>query len=234
MKFIIFIIKKVMRKNKACIIFVKHPEVGKVKTRLASTTNENFAVKIYKTIAEHIFDEIEKLSQSVDAFVFYSEKDSPQTVKEWVSKNYVYKAQKGNTLGEKMSNAFEHVFSLGYEKALIVGSDVPDISELVLDTAFNSLRNNDIVISPSDDGGYSLLGMKNYFKNIFDNIEWSTNSVFSKTEEKAKDSNLKLKILSTLNDIDTEDELKEWISYSKNRALVEKIETIAGKEVGIL
>ncbi|MBW2998615.1 glycosyltransferase, partial [Candidatus Woesearchaeota archaeon] len=94
-----------MIKKKAIIIFIKYPELGKVKTRLASTTNDRFAVNIYKAISENIFYEVGKLSQEYEVFIFYSEWDNETDIKRWVEKKYSFRAQSGNDLGEKMSNA---------------------------------------------------------------------------------------------------------------------------------
>lgn len=217
-------------KKKAVILFIKYPEKGKVKTRLASTTNNKFAVNIYRSIAENIFCELDNLDEDIDVFVFYSAIENFEKITSWVGKPFNYKVQAGSDLGEKMSNAFEDVFSLNYSSSVIIGSDVPDITSDVIMDAFNNLENHDVVISPSDDGGYSLLGINNIHKELFRNISWSSKHVLVETLEIIKNGKLKFSLLESLNDIDTEEELKIWLSKSENSNLKEKIISIMERE----
>ncbi|MCB0752343.1 MAG: TIGR04282 family arsenosugar biosynthesis glycosyltransferase [Ignavibacteriae bacterium] len=216
----------------ALIIFIKFPKLGKVKTRLASSTNDVFALEVYKLLAENIFKEAEKLDS--DIFVFYDGSADKQRVKNWVNKNFIYSPQNGKDLGEKMLNAFEQVKSKGFEKILIIGSDVPDISKDLITNSLNELNKTDVVISPSDDGGYSLLGLKEINSFLFQNIEWSTQKVLNQTIEAIKQNKLSLTKLKTLNDIDTKEELIEWISKTKNMSLKTKILKIAERNNIIL
>lgn len=219
-----------MKIKKAIIVFVKYPEKGKVKTRLASSTSETFATEFYNKIVKYIAGVLEKINSSTDIFIFYSPIDDVNKIISWIGNDYLFFEQEGNDLGEKMSNAFKLVFSKEYRYATIIGSDIPDINSSKILAAFEALEKNDVVISPSIDGGYSMLGMNNYYPELFNNITWSTNSVFEKTEQKVKESKLKLNILPILNDIDTEDELKLWMKKSKNNQLKNSIYILAGKE----
>lgn len=217
-------------KKKAVILFIKYPEEGKVKTRLASTTNDKFAVDIYRAISENVFCELDKLGKDIDVFIFYSAIDNAEKITSWVGKAFNYKVQTGLDLGEKMSNSFEDVFSRNYLSAIIIGSDVPEITSNVIIDAFNNLENHDIVISPSDDGGYSLLGINNMHKELFQNIRWSSKHVLNETMEIINNKKLKLSLLESLVDIDTEEELKSWLSDSENSNLKENIMSITERE----
>lgn len=217
-------------KKKAVILFIKYPEEGKVKTRLASTTNSKFAVNIYRAISENIFCELDKLDEDIDVLVFYSTIDNVEKITSWVGRQFHYKAQTGLDLGEKMSNAFESTFSQNFLSSIIIGSDVPDITSSIIMDAFNNLENNDVVISPSDDGGYSLLGLKNMHKELFQNIRWSSKHVLNETLKTINDMKLKLSLLESLNDIDTEEELNVWLSDSVNSNLKENIISIMERE----
>ena len=219
-----------MKKRKAIIIFVKYPEKGKVKTRLALTTSNNFAVSIYNLIAGQLFKLVETLNNDVDMFVFYATNDDEVKIRNWVGKEYNYKAQNGNTLGDKMANAFEEIFASDYDSALIIGSDVPEITNDILLKSFTLLNSCDIVIAPSDDGGYSLLGMNKFNSKLFKNIEWSTINVLNETKKRINENKLKLKILDTLKDIDTFDELVDWVKTSTNKNMIENVKNIARKE----
>ncbi len=197
---------------------------------MASTTSYKFAVDFYNSVSKHLFDEVEKINQSIDVFIFHSIVDDINKVKSWVGKDFIFCVQEGNDLGEKMSNAFEQVFSRNYSSAIIIGSDVPEISQKILLNAYNSLEQNNIVISPSDDGGYSLFGMNEHHSDLFKEIEWSTNSVFNDTLQKVLAKKLTLKILPNLNDIDNEIELRSWMKTSNNFQLINELHDLARKE----
>ena len=105
-------------KKQAVIIFVKYPEPGKVKTRLASKTSEAFALKFYNTIAQVIFEEIEQLSNDVDKYIYYSPLPDIELLKKWVKRDFYYVEQRGTNLGQKISNALKEQFDQGYEQVL--------------------------------------------------------------------------------------------------------------------
>jgi glycosyltransferase A (GT-A) superfamily protein (DUF2064 family) len=129
-----------------------------------------------------------------------------------------------------MSNAFQEAFSQKYRNVIIIGTDIPDISVEIIRAAIHSLNNYDVVTAPSDDGGYSLLGMRNYHSDLFKDIRWSSETVLSETKEKVFESSISYKELDMLIDIDTYEELKTWINNSKNIKLVEQIKALAIKE----
>ena len=219
-----------MTKRKAVIVLVKYPQKGKVKTRLALTTNNNFAVGIYKVIARHIFNEVDKLNNEIDVFIFYTPIESVNKITKWVDKDFFFRVQSGNSLGERMSNAFNEVFEKDYCQVMIIGSDVPDISSKIILESFINLNGSDIVISPSDDGGYSLLGMKKPYNFLFKDIEWSTNNVLKQTVKKINEKGLKLTTICSLNDIDTYDELLEWMEVTENKEIIKEVKILAEKE----
>ena len=219
-----------MNKSRAIIVFVKYPEEGKVKTRLASTTSNSFATGIYKIISKNIFDELAKLNNEIDVHIFYAPFDDLVKIKNWVGKKFVFKVQRGSDLGDRIANAFENIFLRNYKRAMIIGSDIPNIDCLIINESFNSLESYDVVISPSDDGGYSLLGMNRENKFLFENIEWSTDSVFKTTKNKIIKNQLSLKTLNQLNDIDTFDDLVNFVNKSENTSMKREIKNLGERE----
>lgn len=219
----------IIKKSKAVVIFVKHPKQGKVKTRLALSTSDKFAVEFYLVLTKYLFNELSKLTDDYDVFLFYGKDDNEIEIKNWVGKNFIFLEQDGSDLGEKMFNAFKHVFLHEYKSAIIVGSDIPEITSEVIVESFIKLKKKDVVIAPSDDGGYSLLGLRNTNKNIFENIAWSTNTVFNQTVKRIKANEMSVGILNKLNDIDTEDELRDWLNKTKNNLLATKIKKLMEK-----
>lgn len=195
-----------MTKN-ALIIFTRNPELGKCKTRLAKSVGDEAALNIYKYLLQHTAN----VSKKVDAerFVFYSEAIQQHDI--WDNNHFNKKLQKGNDLGERMQNAFKDLLNLGYKNVLIIGSDLLDLNETIIESAFKKLDTNNVVIGPAEDGGYYLLGMKTLHKSIFTNKKWGTETVLEETKNDLKDQNLY--VLQILNDIDYVEDLKPYKDF---------------------
>ncbi|MEZ4792580.1 MAG: TIGR04282 family arsenosugar biosynthesis glycosyltransferase [Gelidibacter sp.] len=190
--------------KKALIVFVRNPELGKCKTRLAKTIGDEAALEIYKYLLQHT----SKISKDIkaDRYVFYSENIKRDDI--WNTEFFRKKLQKGIDLGERMQNAFSDLLEIGYEKVAIIGSDLLDLDAELVNNAFAQLDFKDVVIGPAKDGGYYLLGMKNLYHTIFSNKEWGNSSVLSDT---LKDLlNCDVHLLKELNDIDTFEDLQHY------------------------
>jgi len=188
------------------MVFIKNPEIGKVKTRLAKTIGDEKALSVYNLLLNHTL----QISKSLDTekIIFYSN-DIPEN-DEWKKSGFQQFLQVGNDLGEKMSNAFHTAFVLGYKKVVIIGSDCPELTEEILSASFQLLEENKVAIGPAKDGGYYLLGMKKMYPQIFKNKKWSTDSVLQSTLLDLEDLEIKPVFLPTLTDIDYEKDLTNF------------------------
>jgi rSAM/selenodomain-associated transferase 1 len=149
--------------DKRCVIlFVKLPEKGRVKSRLARQVGEDMALRIYENM---VLDVIDVLKGGRFPFrICYTPPDAHDQITEWLGQDYYYLPQTGDDLGDRMDGAFASVFSTDVEKALLIGSDIPELTPEVIEEAFAALEKNDAVIGPADDGGYYLVGFR---KNTF-------------------------------------------------------------------
>lgn len=190
----------------AIILFIRNPVLGKVKTRLAKSIGDENALQIYKVLVTHTRQVTGDLL--CDKYVYYSE---TITDDEWDSGIFKKKLQKGADLGEKMANAFRELFAEGYQKLLLIGSDCHELNTGVLQNAFDSLDDSDLVVGPAVDGGYYLMGMKAPHKELFQGIEWSTEKVFQQTISAIQQKKLSAAILPLLNDVDGIEDLTETL-----------------------
>jgi len=187
---------------------IRNPELGKVKTRLARTTGDAEALRIYQFLLERT----RISSQEVEArrMLWYSNFVAEQD--EWLPEYFEKYVQEGNDLGARMRHTFQTAFDSGATKALIIGSDCPQLSGQILEQAFLALDRDDFVIGPVPDGGYYLLGMKQLAPSLFEGIEWSTETVRAVTLEKIQKLGETCFLLPELSDIDTE---ADYESYKK-------------------
>lgn len=176
-----------------------------MKSRLAATMGNAKALKIYKELLRHT----REVTIHIDArrHLFYSE--DIRSDDEWLSSDYEKQLQASGDLGDKMRQAFETVLQSS-KKAIIIGSDCPQITPEHINNAIALLENHDIVIGPSLDGGYYLLGMKSLHIELFDDMTWSTDSVYSETIERITMKGLSYGTTETLSDVDHE---RDWIKW---------------------
>jgi hypothetical protein len=191
-----------MEKTRLLLIFTRNPELGKCKTRLASVIGERAALEIYLLLLQRTAAATQGLS--ADKMVCYSEQVEEQDL--WDPHIYRKTVQQGSTLGERMENAFREGFTRGYKQIIIIGSDLYDLRESDLETAFHLLEENDCVIGPATDGGYYLLGMKAPEPNVFRNKDWGSGTVLDETVSDLK--NKKLAFLPLKNDVDEYEDIQ--------------------------
>ncbi len=193
----------------ALIIFTRNPELGKCKTRLATTVGDQNALAIYKFLLAHNVKITRNLS--ADIYVYYSEQI--RDTDSWDNSIYRKKQQHGENLGIRMHNAFTEVFNMGYTRAIIIGSDMYDMTTQDIEHAFTAFDKNDFILGPAEDGGYYLLGMKTVKPSLFKNKIWGTETVLNKTLEDLKLE--KVGLLTEKNDVDYYEDIKDIDVFQK-------------------
>ncbi len=193
-----------MNTKKLLIIFYKNPVLGKVKTRLAATLGDQKAFAIYLQLAHHTQQICQTIA--VDKVVYYS--DYMDTADFWEAAHFKKEVQRGETLGERMLNAFAQSFQNDYQQVCIIGTDCLELTANVLQQAFDDLIKKDIVLGLAKDGGYYLLGMKKVHESFFYNKKWSTHTVGHDTLLDILHQRKTYSLLPLLSDVDVEEDLK--------------------------
>jgi rSAM/selenodomain-associated transferase 1 len=183
----------------ALIIFIRNPEKGKVKSRLSKDLGEEKTLAVYKFLLQYTRDIC--IESDVNRFVFYSDYIDLDDI--WSEPFFVRYLQEGEDLGERMNNAFLKVFNLGYQAISIIGSDCYELTSNHIQKAFVQLETTDVVIGPTKDGGYYLLGMKKLYPQLFTGKNWGCDDVLKNTIDNLNQYKLKFIELTSLNDIDT-------------------------------
>jgi uncharacterized protein len=197
--------------DNAVIIFLKNPEPGKVKTRLAAAIGNSKALAIYIDLITHTLKAAENMA--ADKYIYFSDDMDASIGQNGLA--FKKAIQSGADLGEKMKNAFADVLNSAYQKVIIIGTDCPGICPEILQQAFDELNNTDVVIGPAADGGYYLLGMKDLHLQLFDTIEWSTPAVLQTTIDRCTQTKLRYQLLEELSDIDEEKDLVHFYKLLK-------------------
>ncbi|NOZ61366.1 MAG: glycosyltransferase [Calditrichaeota bacterium] len=209
-----------MKRNNALLIFVKAPQSGKVKTRLNPPLREEQILKLYRVMVEELVDQFRNVD-FCQVKIFCAPPSAVGQFRDWLGNDMAYYAQQGDDLGEKMHNAIKQILKKGFEKVVLIGSDIPTIDLTTIIRAFSVLENSDVTLGPSLDGGYYLIGMKKPRKVLFENIIWSTDKVLRQTIARIQQNELSLSQIEVKNDIDTYDDLVQLWKFLKKRNIRE-------------
>jgi rSAM/selenodomain-associated transferase 1 len=202
-----------MTNTQALAIFCKTPERGFVKTRLAASVGDQKALEIYLRLLKITDGETRSFSSSRNLFVTSALEDSIEKMRStlqlqglFTDPKTSFAIQQGEDLGQRIIAAFKKLFQ-NHQSVVLIGCDLPDLTSALISNAFDALQSNDLVIGPSCDGGYYLIGLNKETPDLFKEISWSTEKVLNQTLEKAGRLSLKVQLLDQLRDIDTLEDL---------------------------
>ena len=198
---------------KTClIVFVKNPRPNQVKTRLLPVLTAEQAASLYRAFLTDWCNLLCTLPD-IDQIIAYTPPDCQPDLEKLIGKHATYIPQKGNELGERLTNATKWGIESGYEKIIIVGSDSPTLPKSFIIDAITALDSRDMAIGPSVDGGYYLIGfssknLANVVPFVFEGIEWSTAQVLQQTLAIIETRKVTLKLLPPWYDVDTPEDLE--------------------------
>ena len=221
------------RKNRnALIIFLKYPEMEKVKTRLGAQIGTRKAMEIYREAADFVARSFSD-SKNWETFFFYTPKEKEKEILGWLGGGEAFFfAQEGESLGQRISRAFGKCFSLGFENIVIIGTDCVMITEDDVKNAFSLLSGKkfEAVLGPATDGGYYLLGLRRETNAVFKDISWSTSRVFEETEKRMRENGLSCAVMKKLSDIDEEKDINIKDLMKRDAELGHRLAGVLSKE----
>lgn len=210
--------------GEALILFTRVPVAGKAKTRLAPTLAPEQCADVQRALIADTVSMLSHLNRDVivcyapdhddqpdgDA-IFDAFKSSLQRCYAHPTRRLHFVEQRGDTLGARMDAAFEAAFNAGATSCLLMGSDIPNVRVAELNRAFDKLARRDVVLAPSQDGGYWLVGLNQRFPELFADKRYGTDSVFEEAKRTCAEAGRTVAFGPQKLDIDTPSEL-EWYS----------------------
>ncbi len=198
-----------MRTTVLIMEFAKYPQPGRVKTRLAAKLGHEEACRIYDDMAQKTHRELLKLQeQGVANMIVYADGADRQKISNWLKGAYDIWLQPEGALGQRLEYAFCKAFEMGLRTVLAVGTDCPGLTAEKIQHAIGQLKQFDVAIVPSTDGGYVLIGTNTYQPELFRRITWSSSQVLEQTLQRAKANNLSVALLDPETDVDNVGDLK--------------------------
>ena len=201
------------------MIFVKFPEPGKVKTRLAKVLGDEGAAKAYRQLVSHVAEGVQPpqgLEDQWAIWVVFDPAERESEVREWLDPQFRgaasrYLAQVPGDLGDRLVGAFAAGFEAGFGKIAAIGTDCVDLDADGIGEAWKMLDQRDVVFGPADDGGYYLVGLKDASPIIFQGVPWSDPRTLAVSRQIASEAGLSVGELAVLSDID---EIEQWRELS--------------------
>ncbi len=197
-----------IRSPERLIVFGRYPEPGQTKTRLVPALGALGAADLSRCLAEHALSEARRWAgagRGRQVEVRY-DGGSERKMRRWLGPGLVYRRQRGSDLGRRMASALQEAYAAGARRTVLIGTDVPAVRATVLGEAFEGLKRNDLVLGPTRDGGYWLIGAKRP-PAVFDGVSWGTESVLDKTLGFAASHRLRVVQLEALADVDRPEDL---------------------------
>jgi hypothetical protein len=187
---------------------IKVPRSGKVKTRLVPSLSPQQSAELASCFAQDVI--AKSLQTTRNVIVAYTPSDGRVTLEKLLPDGLIWIEQRGENLGERMTNAFLDVFAKSFSPLVMIGTDSPTLPVEFIESAIESLSNDesDLVLGATKDGGYYLIALRQMFdEKLLAEIEWSTPKVFKQTVRNAEALNLRLKTLPVWYDVDEPQDL---------------------------
>ncbi len=199
--------ERTMVNRTAIVVMVKYPKPGSVKTRLGRQIGMEKAAVLYRGFVRTMLATCR--STCFDTVISCHPDHPVSHYRAWLGSGCDFMVQKGADLGQKMRDAFENAFALGFDRVILTGSDLPHLPAAIIEEAAQRTGMCDVVIGPAKDGGYYLVAMtqEDFFPEMFDHIPWSTPDVLHITLKKLAAARRKPILLTAMRDIDSQEDL---------------------------
>jgi len=215
------------------IIFTRYPEASKTKTRLVPALGAEGAAALQRRMTERLVMEAREFARnkSIGVEVWF-EGGGESLMRRWLGGGLRYIPQRGGDLGDRMGLALTRSFRAGARRAVIVGTDCPGVTAGLMRSAFEALRDRDVVLGPAADGGYYLVGVRGSAVSravpaIFENVPWGACTVLDRTLNIAEDAGLSSELLETLDDVDRPEDLSVWQSVLESHSAATRPERVS-------
>jgi hypothetical protein len=219
--------------DRCLVMFVRFPEHGQVKSRLAKDIGEEAAANLYRCFVE---DLLERFSREPYRFhIAFYPAEKGREMREMLGEEFSYIPQNGEDLGERMKLSFLWCFSEGARSVVLIGSDVPDLPTWIVDEAFRALDKFDAVIGPAIDGGYYLLGFNedSFCKDVFMGLPWGAETVFHDTMNIFHMAGALVHVLPVHWDIDKYEDIAALIKNNKYTRFINSKTILYLKAIGL-
>lgn len=188
------------------MLFARAPQRGRVKTRLVPPLTAHQALALHLACLEATARLLASLPNRIHRFLYLT--GTPRRARRSMRRlglpaAVTVRTQRGRDLGARLERMFRELFAAGYERVLVIGSDTPTLPRTRLLEALASLRRVEVVVGPTEDGGYYLIGCRRSpLPDIFRGIPWGTAQTFARTRARLRRTRVRFRVLPRWYDVD--------------------------------
>ena len=219
------------------VIFAKPPEPGNVKTRLIGRLEPAETARLYRAFLHDVADRLADFASRRDAdmtpVLAYTGDPEHPSFEHFRKRDFAMIPQGDGNLGDKLQSVTERCFSHGARRLVVIGSDSPTLMDRHLARAYRALAQNDVVLGPSFDGGYYLVGLTNPAPRLFADIDWSTPDVLEQTVARCRELDLLPLLTEFWYDVDTFADLQR-LRFHLLEYLSKRDQTVATRTAELL
>ena len=206
------------RGEDCAILFAKNPLPGRVKTRLSPHLTPEQACRLHCASASDVAELLSHALPQARKWIFWSERPPVEQGKcgeVRVPSDFRCGVQEGGNLGERMGAAFTRAFASGARGVVVFGSDSPTLPAVTVQRAFDALLDCDLVLGPTEDGGYYLIGCRRFDEQLFRKVEWSTRRTCEQTMANAQRLDYRVRALESWFDLDQWSDVERLIADAR-------------------
>lgn len=201
--------------NSHLIVFARYPVPGKTKTRLIDQLGGDGAAALQDAMTRHTLAQVAGFLgiPGTESEIRFAGGQITEMAEKY-GHQWNYAPQGDGDLGQRLCRAIQQAFDGRAARVVVIGTDCPEVTAASLTTAFDALREHDLVLGPAVDGGFYLLGLRRPRANLFAGIDWGTDAVLHQMLDAAERSRLSIHILAPLRDVDRPEDLSAWEAVS--------------------
>lgn len=195
-------------------VFARWPETGRVKTRLAAALTPGLAVALYRAMLLDTIDAASRVAVD-ERSVWWAEPPAGEDADLHEALRggaFKVRLQEPGDLGTRLEGAFKRLCAHDGDRAIVTGTDCPDLDTAILEAAFDELERADVVLGPARDGGYVLIGLARRDAGLFRGIDWSTDRVLGQTLERAATAGMRVTLMPGHDDVDVPADLLRLVA----------------------
>lgn len=189
--------------HEALVMFVKNPMPGEANSWLNDIVGGERAARMYRRSVEEILVTAQRAHVEAKAYVFYRPKNGREDMQRWLGGRAMLVAQKGRSNADRRANALDALFDRAVEKAVLLGTHCPAMTDRHITEAVTALHGVDVVLGPTDDGGCYLVGVDRKQRDLLVGLEWEPDGLFAEITGILDREHIPYVTLDTLKDFDS-------------------------------